>query len=254
MSKAHVPPQAAGNTGRVVRYRPGLTEGTLGPQGALKKGGLWFRTLCERCNNRAGERADRAYADFANRVSFALNTASVWVPSGVPPVNVAPGLVSRSVLIGMMAVNPRLRINHPSLAEQLLNDAPEVALPGGLQLRLALTQSSFARAAAASWWLRALGQRRYYFAVAEVWFKPFAWALVPDGDDVSLGQNFIEQGPWADCTDWSRYSTDRVSVDLRNVVRALSVVRHPRDSADHDSWMEMLSNEAPLLEGRIVVR
>lgn len=252
MTKAHVPPQSAGNTLSVVRYRPGIKNGIRGPQGPEYEGGIWLKSLCAECNNRAGERADRAYADFAARARFVLNHCSLAQPSDVPPVNLAPGLVSRSVLVGMMAVNPRLGVHHRSLAEQLMDTESEVVLPGNLQLRLALTVRRFARVAAAGAWMKVLGTRLHYMPLVEVWFHPFAWALVPTpGETPQQGLDLVTYDCWADVTEWSRFSPDRTSVDLRNLTRTMPVVRHPQDTEDHDAWVSMSSNEATIWEGRI---
>lgn len=251
LTRAHVPPQAAGNTGEVRRYRPGISKGTLGPQGMPQKGGLFIESLCRDCNSWAGARYDGAYSDFAHRLEFATNSAALFLPRDVPPVSLAPGLVSRSILIGLMAVNPRIRVNYPMLADQLLDEDPEIRLPGGLELRMALTAQRTARLAAAPSIMKVLDRRLFHLALAEVWFRPLAWALVPTpGHTPELGPDLVVAHGWTDATDWLRYSTARTSVDLRNIVKSLPLVRHPRaDPIDRDNWVEMLSDEAPLLEG-----
>lgn len=250
MTRAHVPPQAAGNTGAVLRYRPSILDGGLGANGREKLGGLYVESLCAECNNvRAGAKRDPAYADFAQRMERALGTSLV-LPGPVPPINVAPGLVSRSVLIGLMAVNPRLREQYPSLAEQMVEDRPGIRLPGGLQLRLALTRQREARLAAQASLSRVMIARAYYHAFAELWFRPFAWALVPQTGraPTQLGPELVAEQRWADVTEWLRYSEDRTSVDLRNLVPHLPQVTHPLDGPDHDNWMSLLG-DAPLLQG-----
>ncbi len=252
MTRAHVPPQTAGNTGAVVRYRPTILDGTLGPNGRELTGGLWVRTLCSDCNNvRGGRRRDPAYGDFARRMDEAMRS-TLLLSGPVPPVNVAPGLVARSVLVGMMAVNPKLREQYPSLAEQVVEDASEIRLPGGLQLRLALTRQREARLAASASYDRVLTVRSFYHAMAEIWFRPFAWALVPKPGNVpaQLGPEMVVEQRWADVTEWLRYSEDRTSVDLRNLISYLPTVVHPQDGPEHDDWISLLG-DPPLLQGYI---
>lgn len=87
---------------------------------------MWVRGLCDECNNRAGSLYDLAYADFADQVEL-LSTPlarSLAVVQGEPPsVRFAPGLVVRSVLYGMFAINLRLRHLFPELARDLLEES-----------------------------------------------------------------------------------------------------------------------------------
>ncbi|MFJ8406421.1 hypothetical protein ACIQ9K_39115 [Streptomyces microflavus] len=72
MTKAHVPPQAAGNKDRVVSANVRLTDRVLG-HGRAAQGGMWFYSLCADCNNMAGAHYDAAYADFSNAVLARVN-------------------------------------------------------------------------------------------------------------------------------------------------------------------------------------
>ncbi len=101
--------------------------------------------------------------------------------------------------------------------------------------------------------MRVLGRRQFNLSLAEVWFRPLAWALIPEpGNTPQFGEDLVTLEGWPDVTEWLCYSTDRTSVDLRNIVRAFPTVVHPRtDPRQRDSWVEMLSDEAPLLEGVI---
>src|SRR5689334_15958501 len=67
LSKAHVPPQAAGNTTEVLRAPDVIVDRVRRP-GRWLEGGMWVRGLCEDCNNRAGNHFDNPYADFARQV------------------------------------------------------------------------------------------------------------------------------------------------------------------------------------------
>jgi hypothetical protein len=64
MSRAHVPPQAAGNDSQVRRNYFISGEGGMTP-GRSTEGGMWVYGLCGECNNRAGSLYDQAYADLA---------------------------------------------------------------------------------------------------------------------------------------------------------------------------------------------
>lgn len=121
MSKAHVPPRAAGNGSYVTSAIVIISRGVLRP-GRHAAGGLWLRGLCAECNSLAGARYDDAYAEFSNRLRSYMQVSLrsyFALPSGAPAVSVAPGLVARSVMFGMFAISPNLRIMFPDLAEQL---------------------------------------------------------------------------------------------------------------------------------------
>ncbi|MGW6414802.1 hypothetical protein [Streptomyces sp. NPDC055055] len=104
MTKAHVPPQKAGNRGEVV-CAPLRVHNNTRNYGRALKGGMWFRGLCGECNSPAGARYDGAYADFAHRlVSYISAQRHLYLPAPdpAPPVRLAPGRVARSVLMGML--------------------------------------------------------------------------------------------------------------------------------------------------------
>ncbi|MFE9482835.1 hypothetical protein ACFYNM_30015 [Streptomyces spororaveus] len=65
MTKAHVPPQKAGNRDAVVSALLRVHDNKRS-HGRASKGGMWFRGLCGECNSLAGARYDGAYADFAH--------------------------------------------------------------------------------------------------------------------------------------------------------------------------------------------
>lgn len=112
MTKTHVPPQTAGNTGTVERASDLISRDGVRRPGRWNRGGLWVRGLCEACNQLAGRRYDHAYGDFARALTTASRARApglIVSPSHVPPVQLAPGLASRCILIGMFAIHPRLR-------------------------------------------------------------------------------------------------------------------------------------------------
>jgi hypothetical protein len=107
LTKAHIPPKCAGNTGeRVSRMRPYLHDGVM-LHDTPKDGGLWLRTICQRCNAIASQ-FDDAYGDFVRRIdqNSRLAARSFVLPSRfprIPAVHVAPGRVARSLLHCMVA-------------------------------------------------------------------------------------------------------------------------------------------------------
>lgn len=244
MSRAHVPPQAAGNRGDVLRFRPPPGGRVQLPRDG-QRGGLWIETICKGCNNLAGIRFDRAYADFADRLQPFVRAHGVRVPwqaGSVPPVNVAPGLVARSMLYGLLAVNPRIREEFPEFAADVVDDVSDLRIPGRLQLRLALTASQLARLTS-GFWMFTMGNQYSHTALSEVWFRPVAFALVYT--DWGLGTALVDAEGWADITDWPLHSRERTSVDLRNIVSRLPIVSPPRIANDQP-WIALLNHEACL--------
>ena len=106
---------------------------------------MWVRGLCEPCNNLAGGSYDRAYADFANQVARLTTPAALRmavIPGEAPGARFAPGLVAPCVLFGMFAINPRLRVLFPDLAQDLLSEQPgagPVRWPDRLVLKVGRT-------------------------------------------------------------------------------------------------------------------
>lgn len=256
LTKTHVPPQAAGNTGTVRRHLPVTSGGTVIKR-LTYRGGLWVRGLCQRCNNFAG-RYDGAYAQFANAVRQAIPAAHpVALPTHVsrfPDVTVRPAAVARSILIAMHALAPHLRQIHPAVAAALIAGDDEIELPRPLRLRLATTRSSFVAIAGPIGGVllfhptRPQGRALGVMSLASVYFAPLAWNLA----DESF--SWLDMQAWADGTNWLTRSPGE-EVPLRQLVRRLPEVQHPRVDAEaqHGGWMEFLSDEVTFyLDGEIV--
>ena len=79
-------------------------------------------------------------------------------------------------------------------------------------------------------------------------FPPLVWALVPRTSHAGLGPE-ITAG-LADASDWVRYSPDRTSVDLRDIVRILPVFVHPLHTQD-DDWVELTGDHTVLMHGAL---
>lgn len=252
-SRAHVPPQAAGNTTTVLRAADRIDAGQRGP-GRWVAGGMQVRGLCVDCNNLAGRTCDLAYADFARQIR-ARRSSSLRVPMiqpTEPPLAMfAPGLVARSVLMGMFAIAPQLRVVLPEVAHDLLHAPRAVRWPGRTRLCVALTHSDLDRHGLLTSGLsmmRVLGQRELHSPLAEIVFPPLVWTLVPDHPADRPGYEVTSVLP--DASDWIRYAPERTSVDLRNLLRRLPVFVHPLHTA-HGEWMELSGEHTVLLHGAI---
>ena len=247
LSRTHVPPQSAGNTGQVTRGATEIRQG-IRRQERQRVGGLWVRGLCRACNTLAGSDCDPAYADFAQRMlAYQRTSAVLGIPGrNVPALNVAPALVARSVLFGMFAINTNLREIAPELAIALLENHPSATLPAGIRLRVARISGRRARVTGAYWAQRVLTRPQRYWVFGEISFPPFAWALAVD----EPGMIFDEDG-WADASDWSTLPPTPSTVDLRSLVSTFPPVRHPL-LGEHDEWIEMLSDQiCPIVEATL---
>ncbi|MFD3663327.1 hypothetical protein ACFWVF_22495 [Streptomyces sp. NPDC058659] len=218
-------------------------------------GGLWLRGLCEQCNNFAGARYDAAYGDFVRRLwtyGRAAKHLQLVDPQAPPAVSVAPGLVARSVLIGMFAISPHLRLLFPQLAAELHEGKMGIAMPETLALRMAIYPHRTARLTGPVYSQRVLGKREHYNTFAEVYFPPLAWVLTAQERDAPFSgvESVLDRQGWAVANEWIRFGEDVTSVDLRNLCRHIPVVRHPL--ADPSQWMEMYSDEVTaFLEGLV---
>ncbi|MFG2276032.1 hypothetical protein ACGFNY_40510 [Streptomyces chartreusis] len=257
MTKAHVPPQAAGNTGAVTSATPRVHNNER-TSGRPKLGGMWLRGLCLECNNLAGKNYDAAYGDFAGRLmgSFRARTR-LLLPAfePAPPVSVAPGRVARSVMIGMFATTPHLRKMFPGLAHDLQHRRPHITMPDGATLRMALYPSRRTRLASMSWGMRVTTQRQHYNVFSEIFFRPLAWTLSPSDDRLDaaeLGESVLDGWPVVD--HWLQYGDDVTASDLRDLCRrGIPTVGHPLSEGPGE-WMETFqSDTAAFLEGKIPV-
>jgi len=247
MTEAHVPPQATGNNGK-RRQRAKWTTGPGGARvGSWQDGGLSVFGLCFDCNNLTSGSADPAYIDFHTRV------AAAWRPSlhlltrlGELPVRVAPGLVARSVLAGMCAINDGVQQHFRGLAQGLMHDDGDLRLPEGLRLCLALTAGDYSRIGGPVGYMRVGTRRELHMPLAEIWFPPLAWCLRSSRPtDPSLGAEIT--AAWGDATDWIRYGPD-LTTDLRNVIGRLPVAQAPQFGAEE--WVILAGDTMTALEGR----
>ncbi|MFE0477351.1 hypothetical protein ACFW2V_37720 [Streptomyces sp. NPDC058947] len=169
MTKAHVPPQAAGNRDRVVSANVRLKDRVLG-HGRIAQGGMWFHGLCSECNSMAGAHYDAAYADFSNAMLARVNLQQRLY---LPPVRLAPARVARSILIGMFATSPHLRVMFRGLAEDLRNRRDRITMPDGASLRLAVCLDRRTRLAGMYNAVRVIRHIEHYDVFSEVYFRPW---------------------------------------------------------------------------------
>lgn len=252
LSKAHVPPQAAGNTTKVLRAADVIVDQLRRP-GRWSEGGMWVRGLCEDCNNQAGNTYDVPYADFAEQVErLSSPTAKrlAVIRGEVPGARFAPGLVSRAVLFGMFAINPRLRVLFPELADDLRNEPTPgnglIRWPDKLALKVACTHPQVPDRGVISsgvWAMRVLHERVAHWTFGDIVWPPLMWSLVPKDNDSErdgLGPQITK--PLPDVSEWVRYGPDRTSVDLRHLVRTLPAMPHPM-LLRTDDWVELMTND-----------
>lgn len=249
MTEAHVPPRSCGNSGAARERAQWVSDVGGARLGPYKAGGLSVYGLCRDCNELTSDKADPAYIDLHRRVSTVLggNVQRLLVEPGQLPVRMAPGLVARSVLAGMFAINDRLQGDLPDLAQGLREKRDDLRLPDDLQLRLALTPGPRSRIGGPVGYMRVIGQRAFYMPLADIWFPPLAWHLGSGRSvDPSLGDDLTAD--WVNVSDWIRYGSDLMT-DLRNVTRTPPVMHPPQFGADE--WVVLTGGETmTALEGR----
>lgn len=237
MTEAHVPPQSTGNRGGSMQRAYWMNT----PDGARlspwQDGGLSVYGLCEECNHVTSVKADPAYAEFHRRVTR-IHGRRVLIPADLP-ARVAPGLVARSVLAGMFAINSDLYQRAPELARGIRCGDDGLRLPEDLRLCIALNNGPRSRIGGPVGYMRVLGRREFHMPLAEVWFPPLAWCIrVARTSAPSLGQELTAS--WGDATDWIRYGSD-LETDLRNIVSRLPTMQPPQFGADE--WVIMSSDQ-----------
>ena len=137
LSKTHVPPKAAGNSGKASRSGVNLNTGEL-VQSRPREGGAWGYFLCEECNGATGNwdetliefvlEAGAHLLDEPNLEPITLQGQARWYR----------GRLVRSLLAGMFALSRGLQGQHPGLAKAVISgDAFE--MPGNLDIAMAFT-------------------------------------------------------------------------------------------------------------------
>lgn len=153
-------------------------------------------------------------------------------------------------MYGMFAINPRLRVLFPGLAEDLLAEVASPSKsprwPDSLALKVGLSHFRSPNDGLISsgvWSMRVLRERVIHGSHGDIVWPPLMWSLVPvneDSESDGLGPQITE--PLEDVSEWLKYGPDRTSVDLRNVLRTLPAVPHPMLLRTND-WVDMMSND-----------
>lgn len=244
MTRAHVPPQCAGNTDAASRARWMLNQDTKTVTlGRPEIGGIHFLGQCGSCNSAAGTNFDPAYGFFADELR-PLWLASLTYPAqeriALPPIRFAPGAVARSIVLGMCSSTSLIRKNWPQV-DSLLDSNASIQLPAGWQLFLALTRGKTAWVAGGigGTYLHGPRTRRSatggpltLMSMASVFFPPLAWQLVTNGAE------FLVDDGWADVSEWLALPT-RNTYDIRDFVTDLPMVKHPRHLPNGDrEWID----------------
>ncbi|MBF6336842.1 hypothetical protein IU450_13205 [Nocardia abscessus] len=252
MSKAHVPPQCAGNEGAVTRGA-WMRNGSTVSLGRADEGGIWFLGQCRSCNSAAGRRFDQAYGELAAALRplwLASLTRQSSAPMPIPSVAFNPGAVVRSLLAGMCATTMMLRQEWADVA-RLLDPASAIELPPDWKLCLAMTKgkTAWVSGTSAGGYLNGPqstrrapdGGPRVLMTWASVFFPPLAWHLVGHGQ-----QMLLEEG-WIDVSRWCAIAPTETR-DLTEFASALPLVRHPRHEINGDHhWGEMLQHDVSLV-------
>lgn len=253
MTKAHVPPQCAGNQMLTKRYRL-MVEGHDVSTGRPDPGGIHLPGHCLKCNGLASK-FDGAYGALATALQPCWNksiTLSLPKQIAVPDVAFDPGAVARSILLGMCATGALLEHHWPGLPMSLTTGEP-VTLPTDIKLYVALARGRSARVAGSifGWHLGGPNERRGedgnqigIMAVASVYFPPLAWELVYTARD-----SILDELGWVDVSNWTQYQAGQVR-RLAQLVPKLAPTLHPwHDPYRNGHWTELFnSDHVPIVE------
>ena len=153
-------------------------------------------------------------------------------------------------MFGMFAINPRLRVLFPELADDL-KDEPmpgigPIRWPDKLALKLGRTHPNVPDDGVISsgvWAMRVLQERVVHWTFGDIVWPPLMWSLVPNDNHSErdgLGPQITN--PLPDVSEWVKYGPDRTSVDLRNLARTLPAMPHPM-LLRTDDWVELMTND-----------
>jgi hypothetical protein len=251
LTKTHVPPQCAGNTGLVFRQFFLIGTGQILRRGGRQIGGLHVYGLCQDCN---GLQAlyDGAYGEFAQALYPCWIRGDLAIPGGrmeIPEQDIAPGAIARSVVIGMFGLNANLRELYPQLAISLCQRVDSIELPNDIQLRLALARGTTARVTGSMLGyglLTGVG----FSTMAQVYFPPLAWQLADDcPSSVLQKSSLLDRQGWADVSNWISYAPTHRR-NLRSLARSLPAVVYPHhDQALASDWTELFADSITFILG-----
>jgi hypothetical protein len=202
LSRTHVPPQCAGNTGEEVKAavlvsrRDELGSNRLGA-GRHRAGGAKGYLLCESCNNAAG-RFDDAFGEFWHDLAHDLlvvgRMTTVRGPYPAAAHAIRPGAIVRSVLAGCMGLCPGLRDEFPVLVESILTGRV-CQPPQGLHLLLALYAGPERWVSGGGAERVRLAGGRHVYAHAEIVWPPI-YLVLTDGSGRQEWSDAMDILPW----------------------------------------------------------
>jgi hypothetical protein len=251
LTKAHVPAQMAGNAGKVRRAR--YVSRQPDPKDPLRvvtmgrpsDGGLWMYGLCSECNGVRQPPFERAYKDFAGQLKgLWVRSNALLVPNlvAIPDVILQPGAVARAVLIGMYAMNPRLRFLYPGVAEALVEGETWITFPPDLRLRFAIARGARARISGSDGGFligqTVKGKPVGFTSLGSIYFPPFAWQLVPN--EALL----IDRQRWANVSEWLTIPPTDERPFSTVCEPKVPLVMHPsHDPAYPQLWAELRASD-----------
>jgi hypothetical protein len=245
LTKTHVPPQCAGNRGRVKRFMIVSDSEHRAAATTKRIGGVHFYELCVTCNGDLQGLYDPEYCTLAKALWAIATDAALHLPPRVqlPDIAVRPGAIARSVVIGAFALNPTMRLIHPDLAQALVSREESIDLPSPLRLHLALTRGPHARVTGSigGYYMfrsKVGGRNVGIMSMAQIYFPPLAWQLADQPESVLL-----QQEGWSDVSSWLTVAPSEQAV-LSALARDLPLVAHPtRGPGGIQDWVELLSDE-----------
>lgn len=247
LTKTHVPPQCAGNTGSVKRFTIVSDKSNrIGRQGQ-RIGGIHFLGLCAECNSGLQEKWDRAYCSFAKGLwPFALGgRLSIAAPRvQMPSMDILPGAIARSVLVSCFALNPNLRTTFKKLADDLVAESRSIELPDDTALFVGVTRGPHALVTGSMTGFRLLercpdGSPLGTLSFAQIYFPPLAWQFVSVSSSPLLAKE-----NWADASTWLLRDPTDVE-NLSSVLPSLPLVTHPSFAPESAAlWSELFHDDS----------
>lgn len=246
MTKAHVPPQVAGNS-TIITYEKMMSKDSHIRRGKPMLGGVHFRGQCDTCNSQIGSLYDNAYADLAAIVRPSwVKDWTLTLPSRVAVADgcFRPGAAVRSLLLGLCAFAPWVQSEFPAFPLDLLA-GKSVPLPGDLRLYVALSRGRTARTSGSFTGFYLMGPKARHApdglpiginAVGSCYFPPLAWELVHEDHCMLPGQGWVDVSSWPQIDPGEEHQ-------VHEYFRDLPIVAHPRHTpADYQNWGELYAD------------
>lgn len=166
----------------------------------------------------------------------------------------APGLVTRSVLYSMFAINTRLRLLLPDLARSLLEETyangATIRWPSDLTLKVGRTPAWDADRgliAEPVFMMRVLTDRQMHHPYVDIVFPHLlvAHRQARRRGRILSGSPATSHLPGAET--WLPFGPGRTNVDFHNLTRALPAFTHPLLTAS-DEWVEIYPERGPSIQ------